>query len=97
MSLSNELSQLRQIRRTAAQGTDDGIIHTAISANVAGDNILIVPPGPRFSIFELFLWNGSQTQTLILKDGADDRLPRPVRNLFRLRREQRASLQSVCR
>jgi hypothetical protein len=29
-----------------------------------------VPPGPRFSIFELFLWNGSQTQTLILKDGA---------------------------
>jgi hypothetical protein len=75
-TLPAELQYLALINRHAAQARpegaliDDGIIHTLIAANVAGDNVLIPAAGRTVYVLEIQLWNGAGAQTLILKSGA---------------------------
>lgn len=73
MSIASELAALQTARRAptaaaAAALLSGEMIHSVITANSAGNNILI-PAGQRIAVMEIFLWNAAGAQTLILQDG----------------------------
>ena len=85
MSLQNQLDSIRNLPRRGSAGNpgggtsapihDENMVDVSFSLNAAGDNVIIPPPGKRMEIMELFIWNGSGQQSLILKDGTTTKLP----------------------
>ena len=70
MSLNLRLTNARKtLRAQDLSVIGDDMIHVPIFANAVGDNVVIPPPGRRFLIMELLIWNAVGAQTLIYKDG----------------------------
>jgi hypothetical protein len=76
MNLQQTIQQLRtsqqqRIARNTANGGSSAstMVHVVIAANATGDNVLVPPPGQGIDIYEVFFWNGTGAQTLLLKNG----------------------------
>jgi hypothetical protein len=86
-AVADEISRLtRAIRQSPASttgsaiaGTYPALTHQPIAAALAGDNVLVSPPGGTLQIMELVIWN-TITQTLVFADGTGPAAQR----LFRL-------------